>query len=150
MRTSFFIPRDNETGYWWQGESARLGSLATAALLGGRAVASADGCPGKASREQVTYAMDQIDWILGKNPRDMSFLQGTGRNHPPAYCSHKPQHSTLDGGISNGITGSETDGSGFQWLSGASGDECWMDWRWVEQWLPHSTWYMMAITAAAL
>lgn len=150
VRTSFFIPHDNETGYWWQGESARLGSLATAALLGGRAVASADGCPGKASREQVTYAIDQIDWILGKNPLDMSFLQGTGRNHPPAYCSHKPQHSTLDGGISNGITGSETDGSGFQWLSGASGDECWMDWRWVEQWLPHSTWYMMAITAAAL
>src|SRR6185503_5609717 len=36
----FFIPHANETGYWWQGESARLASLATAAILGGRIVAS--------------------------------------------------------------------------------------------------------------
>ena len=31
--TSFFIPHDNESGYWWQGENARLGSLAAAALI---------------------------------------------------------------------------------------------------------------------
>ncbi|HEX8955591.1 MAG TPA: glycoside hydrolase family 9 protein, partial [Burkholderiaceae bacterium] len=31
-RAQFFIAHDNESGYWWQGENARLGSLASAAL----------------------------------------------------------------------------------------------------------------------
>lgn len=150
VRSSFFIPQTNETGYWYQGESARLASLAAAALLGGRAVEAERGCPSKASVEQTAYAIDQLDWILGKNPYDISFLRGAGRNNPPHYCGEKPQHSSLNGGIANGITSSQADGSGIQWLSGAGGDECWRDWRWVEQWLPHSTWYMVAITAAAL
>jgi hypothetical protein len=151
VRSSFFIPQTNETGYWYQGESARLASLAAAALLGGRALAAERGCPAQPSREQTAYALDQLDWILGKNPYDISFLRGTGRNNPPAYCSEKhPYHGSLNGGIANGITSSQADGSGIRWLSGASGDECWQDWRWVEQWLPHATWYMVAITAAAL
>jgi hypothetical protein len=52
----------------------------------------------------------------------------------------------LVGGISNGITGQATDGSGIQWTSGTS---CGEDWRWVEQWLPHAAWYMVAIAALA-
>jgi hypothetical protein len=52
----------------------------------------------------------------------------------------------LDQAISNGITGQATDGSGIQSTSGTS---CGEDWRWVEQWLPHSAWYMVAITALA-
>ena len=35
-RAAFFMPHRNETGYWWQGENARLASLAAAALLGSR------------------------------------------------------------------------------------------------------------------
>src|SRR5687767_1270053 len=27
---------------------------------------------------------------------------------------------------------------------------CGDDWRWIEQWLPHSAWYMIATTARAL
>lgn len=148
-RSSFFVPHTNETGYWWQGESARLASLATAALLGGRAVAEARGCPAATSEELRRYADDQLDWILGKNPFDVSFLAGTGRNNPPSYCAEKaPYHGHLNGGISNGITGRNADGSGIQWTSG-NPTECWHDWRWVEQWLPHSTWYLLAITAAS-
>ena len=32
-RTAFFFPHDTETSPWWQGENARLGSLATAARM---------------------------------------------------------------------------------------------------------------------
>src|SRR5690606_11988609 len=45
VTASFFIPQNNETGYWYQGENARLASLATAARLGGRALAARQNCP---------------------------------------------------------------------------------------------------------
>ena len=32
----YFIPHENDSGYWWQGENARLGSLACAAEWGAR------------------------------------------------------------------------------------------------------------------
>ncbi len=38
VRNGFFIPHENESGWWWQGEDARLGSLAAAAIVGGRLV----------------------------------------------------------------------------------------------------------------
>ena len=71
-------------------------------------------------------------------------LNGFGNQNPAPYCASKTQNGTLVGGISNGITGRATDGSGIQWTSGSS---CGEDWRWVEQWLPHSAWYMVAIAA---
>lgn len=149
LRSGFFIPHDNETGYWWQGENARLASLAAAALIGGRAT-RAEGCTLGVRPELSRYAINQLDWILGKNPFDVSFLAGHGRNNPPRYCSSKDlYHGHHDGGVSNGITGAQTDGGGIQWMTVASSDDCWMQWRWVEQWLPHATWYLMAITAAA-
>jgi hypothetical protein len=140
---SFFIPHTNESGYWWQGENARLASLAAAALFG----ASATGAGGDRYLELLRYAGHQLDWVLGKNPRDLCFLHGAGKNNPPAYCGSKPEHGTLEGGIANGITGRNADGSGFQWLSG--GSDCGSEWRWVEQWLPHAAWYLVAVTALA-
>jgi hypothetical protein len=32
-RTAFFFPHDTETAPWWQGENAKLGSMAAAARL---------------------------------------------------------------------------------------------------------------------
>ncbi len=150
VRSGFFIPHDNETGYWWQGESARLGSLAAAAILGGRALSNQE-CGQGVGPELASFAANQVDWILGKNPFDVSMMAGHGRNNPPTYCSVKEgHHGHHNGGISNGITGSNTDGSGIQWRSpNATGEDCWEDWRWVEQWLPHATWYLVAVTAMA-
>ncbi|HJX64517.1 MAG TPA: glycoside hydrolase family 9 protein, partial [Polyangia bacterium] len=138
----FFIPHDNESGYWWQGENARLGSLAAAALMGADVLSAS----GTQYLDLLRFAGTQLDWILGSNPYDMCFLNGFGSQNPPPYCASKSQSGTLLGGISNGITGQATDGSGIQWTSGNS---CGEDWRWVEQWLPHSAWYMVAITALA-
>jgi Carbohydrate binding module (family 6)/Glycosyl hydrolase family 9/Cellulase N-terminal ig-like domain len=142
---SFFIPHDNESGYWWQGENARLASLAAAALLGAKVL----GTSGTPYLDLLRFAGDQLDWILGANPYDICFLNGLGKNNPPAYCASKAQAGTLVGGIANGITGSNTDGSGIQWLSAPLAGGCGDDWRWVEQWLPHSAWFMVATTALA-
>ena len=38
VKDGFFIPHENESGWWWQGENARLASLATAAIVGGRLI----------------------------------------------------------------------------------------------------------------
>jgi hypothetical protein len=140
--TGFFMSHDNESRYWWQGENARLGSLAAAALMGADAISAS----GTQYLDLLRFAGNQIDWILGNNPYDMCFLNGFGAKNPAGYCAAKPQNGTLVGGISNGITGQATDGSGIQWTSGNS---CGEDWRWVEQWLPHAAWYMVAIAALA-
>jgi hypothetical protein len=139
--TSFFIPHENESGYWWQGENARLGSLAAAALLGADAVGASAG----AYLDLLRFAGTQVDWILGANPLDICFLHGSGTKNPPKYCADKIQHGTLPGGIANGITGKNPDGSGILWAPGPCGE----DWRWVEQWLPHASWYLVAVAAMA-
>ncbi|HSC89022.1 MAG TPA: glycoside hydrolase family 9 protein [Polyangiaceae bacterium] len=149
VQASFFVPHQNESNYWWQGENARLASLSAAMRIGRAALAREYGCARETTDADETFAASQLDWILGNNPRDISFLNGFGRNNPPAYCGDKAQNGTHVGGISNGITGSDTSGAGFEWLTYANGDpeNCWRNWRWVEQWLPHSTWYLVAVTA---
>lgn len=142
VKESFFIPHDNETGWWWQGENARLGSLATAAILGGRLVYPADNQWG-VKDSLAAYAVNQISWVLGCNPYAICFMQGFGKTYPPvtkAYFGHQ----SGKGGISNGITGKVGvgDGSGLDYFPPGSDD-----WRFTEQWLPHSV-RMLAATAA--
>jgi hypothetical protein len=96
----------------------------------------------------LRFAGYQLDWILGTNPYDLCFVHGHGKQNPPEYCHPKSQVGTLVGGIANGITGKDASGGGIQWL-GATAESCWDNWRWVEQWLPHAAWYLMAITALA-
>lgn len=145
IQTNFFIPHDNETGYWFQGENARLGSLAAAAVYASRMLGYAD------SAKAFQYAADQLDWILGKNPYGLSFMEGVGTKNSTRYQSY----SNTKGGIANGITGKNMDGSGITWdnvsdiasqlssLGESAAD--WQTWRWEEQWLPHATWYLMAL-----
>lgn len=129
---SFFIPHENETGWWWQGENARLASLASAGFLDGK------------SPERKNFAIDQLNWILGCNPYQTCFMFGFGENNVP-YMASNYGHGTQIGGISNGITGMEggTMGQGIEFKREANGNE----WRWTEQWLPHAAWFLQAITA---
>ena len=138
----FFIPHANETGYWWQGESARLASLATAAILGGRIVAPDAKTRFGVSPRLAEFAQNQLDWTLGRNPFDMCLLYGFGAKNPPDAVS-AGKHDR--GGISNGITGAvESDeGRGIVFAPGPDDN----NWRWLEQWLPHSTWFLLAATA---
>ena len=54
-------------------------------------------------------------------------------------------HGSERGGISNGITGLNADGTGIVFKTEDQGNE----WRWTEQWLPHAAWYLQALTAVA-
>jgi hypothetical protein len=142
VREGFFIPHTNETGWWWQGENARLGSLAAAALLGGRLVYPAN--TGWGLKDSLAeFASQQVSWVLGCNPYSMCFMYGFGKNYPPV-TSACFGHQSSKGGISNGITGksSSGDGTGIDY-NPPGGDE----WRFTEQWIPHAI-RMLAATAA--
>ncbi|MES2777725.1 MAG: ThuA domain-containing protein [Bacteroidota bacterium] len=145
VKDGFFIPQENETGWWWQGENARLASLATAALVGGRLVYPGKG-PYGVKPELASYASDQLSWILGGNPYNMCFMYGYGKKNVP-YMAALFGHGSQKGGISNGITGKEGngDGTGIDFKIHADGNE----WRWTEQWLPHAAWFLQAVTAMA-
>ena len=143
VREGFFIPHENETGWWWQGENARLGSLATASLLGGRLIYPEKS--GWGVRKDIElYAEQQLSWILGSNPYSMCFMYGFGEKNVP-YMAALFGHGSQKGGISNGITGKDgnADGSGIDFKAEAGGNE----WRWTEQWIPHAAWFLQALTA---
>jgi hypothetical protein len=71
----FFMPHTNETGYWWQGENARIASLSAAFTMGAQL---AD--PSGELWYDTLFAMAtaQLDWILGKNPFAASMMHGLG------------------------------------------------------------------------
>ena len=148
IKDGFFIPHDNESNYWWQGEDARIASLAAASIYAANAINSAD-----ISANANKYATDQFDWILGKNPYGVSMMYGIGIKNPKKYDGTSEYDATLKGGIANGITGKDKDGSGIAWdddgveYVGFPYDEPWHNWRWVEQWLPHTTWFLNALVA---
>jgi len=145
VKDGFFIPHENETGWWWQGEDARLGSLATAAIEGGRLVYGGKGAWG-VKDSLAAYASQQASWILGCNPYSMCFMYGFGVKNVP-YMHSSFGHGSEKGGISNGVTGKDGngDGSGIDFKTEAEGNE----WRWTEQWLPHAAWFLQAVTAMA-
>jgi hypothetical protein len=140
----FFMPHANETDYWWQGESARLASLSTAALLGGRISNPEPTGAFGVSKELAEFAQNQVDWTLGRNPYGMTMLYGFGKLNPP---SAESAGKMLVGGISNGITGATDSplGSGITFAPGPDEEQ----WRWVEQWIPHSAWLLLNASAMA-
>ena len=143
VQNGFFIPHENESGWWWQGEDARLGSLAAAAIVGGRLVYPGNG-PFGVNQQLAEYASHLVSWVLGCNPYNICMMYGYGRNNVP-YMSSMYGHGSGRGGISNGITGKDGhgDGSGIDFKMEDHGNE----WRWSEQWIPHSGWFLQAVAA---
>lgn len=146
VQNGFFIPHDNESGWWWQGEDARLGSLAAAAIFGGRLVYPGNGAYG-VKPELAQFADHLVSWVLGCNPYNMCMMYGYGQNNVP-HMNSMYGHGTGKGGISNGITGKDGkgDGSGIDFKMIDNGNE----WRWTEQWIPHTGWFLQAVTAMSL
>jgi hypothetical protein len=140
-RTSFFFPHDTETAPWWQGENARLGSVAAAARRAARLVAADKPL---ADRYRA-FGRDQLNWILGLNPFDACMLQGRGRNNPQYIFFESYEYTNAPGGIVNGITGGYRDEADIDLnlhFSETGKDD---DWRWAEQWLPHAAWFLYAV-----
>ena len=141
-KETFFFPHGSEASPWWQGENARLGSVAAAARLAAQLFR--DDKPLHDSLE--TFALDQLNWILGLNPYDACMLQGTGHNNPAYGFFGTFEYTNAPGGIVNGITAGLEDEEDIDFnLSYASTGKDY-DWRWAEQWLPHAAWYLYAIS----
>lgn len=139
---TFFIPHKNETGYWWQGENARLASLSTAWILAGRILQQNYNFADDTLSEMATA---NLDWIIGKNPFDLCMMTGYGYTTYPGYVGKK----NIVGGICNGITSDEATEHDIAWMPYDNGNSevSYQNWRWVEQWLPHNAWYLLAISA---
>lgn len=140
---TFFFPHNTEVAPWWQGENARLASLATAARLAARRYPEDP----EFQRQLRSFAANQLDWILGLNPFDSSMMNGVGRNNPQYLFFDSWEFTNAPGGISNGITAGFKDEEGIDYnltyhQTGADND-----WRWQEQWLPHGAWYIFAVSA---
>jgi hypothetical protein len=137
-RNAFFFPHDNETGYWWQGENANLGSVAVAASL----VSDLPECGAELSDRLSVLAADCLAWVGGLNPFDSCMLQGRGRGN----VEYLGAYQNSPGAIVNGITSHPSDENGIAFLpeEADNGEE----WRWAEQWIPHSAWFLLGVCTA--
>lgn len=142
MAVKFFFPH-GAAGTWWQGEDARLASLAAAARVA--APMFADDAAFQSKLQD--YAWNQLHWILGRNPYDTSMLIGSGHRNIQYMFFDSWEYTSAPGAIINGITAglnAEDDGIAFDLGYAETGKDD--DWRWGEQWLPHDAWYMYAIS----
>jgi hypothetical protein len=142
VRTAFFFPHDTEAAPWWQGEDARLASLAAAARMAMPLFSDEPEFKSKLS----DYAWNQLHWILGRNPFDVSLLIGSGHGDAAYMFFRSYKYTNAPGVIVNGITASadSEDGIAFNQGFAVTGKD--EDWRWTEGWLPHPAWYLYAIS----
>ena len=142
VRTAFFFPHDTEAAPWWQGENARLASLACAARLAVPLFAK-----DPAFQAQLgAYAWNQLHWIHGRNPFDASMLMGSGHGNARYMFFRSYKYTNAPGAIVNGITSAIDDEDGIAFDLGYSVTGKDDDWRWKEQWLPHTAWYLYAVS----
>nr|WP_314902191.1 glycoside hydrolase family 9 protein [uncultured Deefgea sp.] len=134
--TQFFIPHQNESGYWWQGENARLASIVAAAAQARHLFADDVAFVAQIAR----YEQAALDWILGANPYDACMLQGWGRNNP----RYEPGFYNAPGGVCNGITSGFDDEADIDFKTAEVATMA-NSWRWTEQWMPHGAWLFLAL-----
>jgi hypothetical protein len=142
VRTAFFFPHDTEAAPWWQGEDARLASLAAAA----RMAAPLFGDDPAFQTQLEDYAWNQLHWILGRNPFDAGMLMGSGHGNAPYMFFRSYKYTSAPGAIINGITAARDDEDGIAFNEGFAVTGQDEDWRWTEEWLPHAAWYLYAVS----
>ena len=142
MRTAFFFPHDTEAAPWWQGENARLASLAAAARLAAPLFQHDPAL----QKQLEDYAWNQLHWILGRNPFDTCMLIGSGHGNAPYLFFDSYKYTSAPGAIINGITAGRQDEDGIAFDEGYAVTGQDEDWRWTEEWLPHAAWYLYAIS----
>jgi len=142
-KITFFFPHNTEVAPWWQGENARLASLATAAHLAAKQFPD----DREFQRKLRAFATSQLDWILGNNPYDSSMMNGVGRNNPVYLFFDSWEFTNAPGGISNGITAGFKDENDIDFNLTYKQTGADNDWRWQEQWLPHGAWYILAVSS---
>jgi hypothetical protein len=99
----------------------------------------------------LTFAADQLDWVLGKNPVGLCMFEGKGTRNPPRY-HHRynsipgKERGAVPGTIPNGFVREMglADRPGFD-LSRAGGRS--PSFRTSEPWLVHNMWYLLALSS---
>lgn len=142
-RSAFFFPHNSEVAPWWQGENARLSSLAAAARLAAKQFPDDP----EFQKHLRAFATSQLNWILGLNPFDSSMMNGVGHNNPQYLFFDSWEFTNAPGGISNGITAGFMDEGDIDFNLTYKQTGADNDWRWQEQWLPHGAWYILAVSA---
>lgn len=137
-RDAFFVAQNNETGYWWQGENARLGSLCAMAFFALPHIQNQE-----TKQQLLRFSQNALNWILGLNPYHMCMLDGHGHNNP----DYLPQYGFFNakGGVCNGITAGFEDAQDIAFNPPGQKDDMLQNWRWGEQWIPHGAWYLLAV-----
>jgi hypothetical protein len=139
IKQQFFFPHESSAAPWWQGENARLASIAAAA----RMLAARTADRSLAARLEV-LAQDPLDWIMGLNPFDSCMIEGYGKNNIQYFFNNRYDFLNCPGGIVNGITSDLEDEEGIGFIS-EPGGPIQDNWRWAEQWIPHASWYLYAM-----
>ena len=130
----FMKPRDEQASaaWWWVGINSHLASNGVGLCRASRLLADP---------RLLASAQRQLDWILGVNPFNASTVTGVGHNQPKLYSTttFSPPTPLIDGGVMNGIGGSESD---EPTLDAGSWNTC-------EYWTPmvsHVMWLMDELT----
>ena len=137
-RVQWFFPHENESGYWWQGENARLALAGHAALLAARSVPDSDGRRGCAPRRRL------VSWILGRQPVRRVHAPGS-RPQQPAVRARVPQRPRRR--LQRHHLGLRRRDR-HRLPSDAGGEAKEQSWRWGEQWMPHAAWLLLALVLA--
>ncbi|MBQ9306879.1 MAG: glycoside hydrolase family 9 protein [Clostridia bacterium] len=139
-KVRFFFSHNTPAAPWWQGDNARICSLASAQLL-------ASTLMGKDEQHDALFAAERtVDWILGMNPFDTSMMEGFGRNQIMYSFGGRYDFLGAPGGIVNGITSDPEDEEGiFFCMHPGEGNTVTDNWRWAEQWIPHAAWFLLAV-----
>lgn len=143
-RERFFFSHHSNAAPWWQGDNARLASLACAARTVACKVQD-----GHFKEELLRYAEDQTNWIMGLNPYDSCMIEGYGRNNITYFFNGRYDFVNCPGGICNGITSGSEDEEGIEFVLKPT-EEINDNWRWAEQWLPHATWFIRSMAMKAI
>ena len=135
----FFFPHNTPAAPWWQGDNARLASIAAAASMLEKMTEDEE-----LAIRCRKMAQDPLDWIMGQNPFDSCMIEGYGRNNIQYFFQDRYDFINCPGGIVNGITSGLHDEDGIEFILKPT-EEIKDNWRWAEQWIPHVTWFMYAM-----
>ncbi|MEA3347381.1 MAG: glycoside hydrolase family 9 protein [Candidatus Auribacterota bacterium] len=90
-------------------------------------------------------AINQIDWVVGKNPFGVSAVSEVGYRFPRMFTmwywldDHPAAEGVIPGGVINGIGGDKND---FPYLDLRNSN--WMAWETNEYWNPPTAWFAFA------
>jgi hypothetical protein len=139
VKNQFFFPHHSSAEPWWQGDNARIASIAAASCKLSKVTTDrklADRC--------LKMAQDPLDWIMGLNPYDVCMIEGYGKNNISYFFNNRYDFLNCPGGIVNGITSGLEDEEGIEFITAPTNTVS-DNWRWAEQWIPHASWYMYAL-----